>query len=959
MSSTLAILTEKALRIPSKNIREDVDTLRQLLIYGKNYFDFCFSRFQLLSDNREALDEIKGYILSEHDKEYYLPFLGILLQKLESKEISEFLYQLLTSLKAPSVLSYVLINQNTNIFIKDLCTLLFNNIPETSLIMIRDDVLFRFLGLGGSVDFAITCLAKIPTNEGYDFAQEFILIFTYLAQTCGCTSSKLLNVVIDVTIKSEDPYTLIDLILGSEFMIPQAFADWIQQNISSPPAIPADRIKQVPLKDLPALLRIQLLRPAPSAMNTQRLCRAIKQSGGLYGEFVDRVLHEQDPVLLHDLLVSKPAAIKLMKNIPIKFTLLALAAVNNPNLTPTFLGEFCSVKKGESDDIVTAACAGLALLSERNPGCVAQVFPHVRILLQTYCAGYDYLMKAIENAVKAEALHSGFIWRDYKNLLTVTENEISSDRDMIHQCLIALHDPKYSERAEDILLEIARTDKPSIEKAVLQIQPEILINHQGLYYLRPTVFQAPNPKTDVLPLYLTNEMKKEMTTQRILWIATAFGAFPDAFKDFDVPVWALPIVQAGKDAFNMKLSLDVKELQKKFNAKETKDEQIRFGAMFALCILMSYKLVDSLTFTPKLVSVSTTDPAPIVRLISLYGLSKCRVVDPMNTIKNVINNKKSTSEDLVGVAYCLTNWVTQFPDLFTNLKVLNDIPFFWSHVAEAAKFVLKPYVVQTGDLLGLAEYIHLTSLEDKTEEYIDLIVEKGVTPEIFAAALFGFIPSLAFSSTPFDMSERFRKIFTNAKGDEYDLLKTFITRPKMPQKAPEQKKESQTSVNMIRQNYNELSEQDFSFVVTGLSKGLCSMLMEENGPHSLVLAAHLKNTIQAGRLLALKKWDRDIMLKVSAKFNDSKEDVVIQILNNSKDPSNAASFLAYAIFGEQISDDAAVLMLPWMVTQLDVSLELLNALIKANAQMKEISHAVILTAPNVFTAEGTLYSLFE
>ena len=50
-------------------------------------------------------------------------------------------------------------------------------------------------------------------------------------------------------------------------------------------------------------------------------------------------------------------------------------------------------------------------------------------------------------------------------------------------------------------------------------------------------------------------------------------------------------------------------------------------------------------------------------------------------------------------------------------------------------------------------------------------------------------------------------------------------------------------------------------------------LMREDGPHSLVLAAFIKDTKQVGRLLASKKWDCELMIKVAEQLSNNKEEV--------------------------------------------------------------------------------------
>ena len=226
MKTAIQNIKEKALKIPTGNVKDDADCLRSLLGYGKIYFDFCFSRFQLLSGHKETLQVIEEIIDSQpvDHKDNFIPFLNLYLTKSEPKDCAIFLSKLLETDKAPIVTSIILINPTTNLFIKELCTLLFNKIPNGKDLNIRDNLLFRYMGLGGSTDFVINCLSKIPTNYHFTFYQEFLLFFSYLSQN-HCTNPKLLSLAIEVCITREDPHTLIDLILQSKYDIPKAFVE--------------------------------------------------------------------------------------------------------------------------------------------------------------------------------------------------------------------------------------------------------------------------------------------------------------------------------------------------------------------------------------------------------------------------------------------------------------------------------------------------------------------------------------------------------------------------------------------------------------------------------------------------------------------------------------------------------------------------------------------------------------
>ena len=1024
MISTIQTLKERALKIPSNDVKGDADCLRSLLGYGKIYFDFCFSRFQLLSQHQETLKVISEIIEScpASNKNIFVPFLNLFLSKSNPQNSAQFLYKLLQTDKAPIVSSIILIYPNTTSYIEELCTLLFNSFPDPSTLNIRDNLLFRYIGFGKSTNFVIQCLSKIPTNINPSFYQEFLLFFSYLTQN-NCTNKKLLSLAIEVCITRSSPQTLISLILQSKFDLPQTFVEWIQQNVKEEYEIPKERIKDVPIEELPPLLRVHRLMSGVSGMNTPRFCRKMKQSKGMLQEFIKRVNSENDPKLLHDLLISDPQAIYIKDNIPIKFTLLALRAINEPNFSNLFISQFSKLTPGTDEAVIEAAAHGLYLLSERNQSVTLRLFPKIRNILTHLSSDtsptYYYLMLSIKNAVLAESLHSGFIWRDYHSILTATQNEFELP-DIIHYCIVALNKPRsmhhedfdllYNEiqkTSEEILLAIAEKDKPAVEKAVLQIMPEVLEKHPQLARLRPEIYMKPNPKTDTLPLYVSKELQKTKTVSRMLLIATAFGAHPDAFTNqindsqgFHPPEWASPIITAGNDVFNMKLTIKYQDLCSKMTDSNQSNET-RFGCAFALSMYISHQLIQPSIICPTLLSSIKNDKSPLVRLICFYGLSMCRLQNPMQFINEISNKKETEDEDIIGLSYCITRWLPQLPQLSQTIsdlyKRFKNRPFVWSHFAEAMHFIYNDtFQLNLYEIRGLGEYFHMISHEDSSDEYAIIIQNaKELTWEEVSTAILGYIPYLAFSQTPLILNPREENILNAAtkvseqpniiqkqsgqpmtieeqqkaiqeaiareqkkKDEKFGLLKAIISRPRRAQNAPQINKDSLPATEDIQKNYKIFTKDELYLRVIQLSDFQKQELYSKNQEYSILIANIEKNIKEAGRLIAIKIWPTDILIQVAKSFNTMIPELLISILQASKDVTYAAHFLAIANFNEEISVEAAIILLPWLLTNIDFDDSILLELSKKQVKMDEISHALILTKSFVFENHQENYKYF-
>ncbi|EAY20069.1 hypothetical protein TVAG_365770 [Trichomonas vaginalis G3] len=963
MSSTLQKLLEKAKNIPTDNVKEDVECLGDLLTHGKIYFDFCFSRFQLVADKPEAQTVIQRIIGSENDPNYYLPFVGLLLGKISPSESAKFLFNLLTTDKAPALCGYILIQTSTNLYIKELCTLLFNSIPGPSKILMRDDLLFRYLGLGGNMDFVVNCLEKIPANNSYQFYQEFLLFFTWLIGN-GCKSEKLLSLAIDIAVTNPDPLTLIQVIHQSDYNVPKAFADWIEQNLdSNAPKFEDNRKISLPIDKLPPLLRIQLIKPATSALNTPRFVRSVKINHGCAPEVMKRLISENDPKLVHDLAISSPRLVLLNQEIPIKYTLLAMAAIKNPNLVYLFLGEFCKLEpEKQYQDLISAACYGLQIISERNARAVSLVFPKIRSILDANInpSINKYLLLALSNAVIQDGLHSGFIWRDYKCILTPTETEYE-DPLLVHNAittLITSKDPDYCEAAEYHLLQLSKQNRPLVELAILQIPPEKLSKYPQLLNLRPKLWEAADPKTDMLQVKVLNEMKKPKTLFRRLMIATAIGAFPDAFHDRkNILKFAEDIFNAGKDIYGGKLAyIQEPELEEHL---QSKDEDIRFAAVYAITMLIANGLLIPYRYEKKLMT-ATSDQSSLVRIIALFGISFCRISTPEVNIKRVLKDKKYGTEDMIGLGYCITSSTTQLVNfLRSEYKLVSKIPYLWAHVSEACKFLLFKDDICEGDPIGLAQYIHLTIKDPDTDRLVQQLLEQTEkTPEIFGAALLGTIPFLPFSHCPLILDERQRKIFEAIPdGEDYELLKAIIKHPRLAQKEPQKAETTTSTVDRIRNQYKTLPSSEFMSLLSALSNPQKLELISEKKEYSLYVAAKLNNLEEAGKLIGCMDWDDFSLKAASAAFKDSILEILPVIFNETLDIERMSMFLAFVIFEERIGKEKAVAMLPWMLSQIHPSDDLVKQFQNANISTKDIAHALILTNPEI--SESNFFELFD
>lgn len=350
-------LRAQAMKIPSGKIEADLAVLEGLYKHSALYFNFCLSRFAILAKEPATLKVLRSLIESERDSEKYIPLFDVAISHVPRDECVSWVLSLLDKKKAP-IASDLLIQPRFPEFSMALCSKLFEMIPTQEngfIFTLRDDIVFQQIG-NGAYKFVISCLRKIPVTLDGLFLSEFMLIAAYLLES-GYKSKEFIDLLITVSLSIQDPTPLVELLSAKGVVMPAVFVDWINSVIQDAPHLEKENVE---LRNQPPLLRMMNLNPVQANTDGPRLCRAAKDGRDREkAEIKRRILQEQDPRMLHDYLLAYARFVKLPRDLPFWFTLLAYRASRTPSLVNQFLSEFSKVGPDAPIDTIMAAALSL------------------------------------------------------------------------------------------------------------------------------------------------------------------------------------------------------------------------------------------------------------------------------------------------------------------------------------------------------------------------------------------------------------------------------------------------------------------------------------------------------------------------------------------------------------------------------------------------------------------------
>lgn len=957
----LVSLQAHAKLIPTDNLIDDLSCLSALYQKSNIYFDFCFSRFQLLSSNPQTIQTISQICQNDTNPDHYLPLLDLILTHLSPKDSSDFVFPLIFTTKGKNIASLLFTHKNYIQIAPHLLEMLFSCIPEIMIIPIRDELLFRYISIGGSSDIMIKSLKCIPVTLNLYFYNEFLLIAAIIVQS-KASSKEFVDVAIDAILACQEPYSLTQVLLSSNIQFPTIFKHFTKEF-----DVDENRFIDIKLEELPSLLRIHLLQPSPSEMNCQRFCRTIESEGGLIDEYYKRLSSETDPKLLHDLLIANPQLVNISSNVPFRFTLFALVALHDPNMVTYFLSEFSDLSEKSDLNVLKAATEGLSLISTRNPRVVSTVFPLIRKLMVSCSKTIQIpLLNAIASAVASDLLDSEFIWRDYHSIRTIPDDGLEYE-DLIHYCLIGLHDKDDAEIAQQILLQIAKHDRFTVISGLWRIPTPILERHPQLRALLPSIVPCVSLKTDMLPQYVQNELSSKLDTFKLLQLSTAFTMFFDVFTSMKEE-WIVILVQAGKSVYTF--SIEDKYYNKLLNiAEDSKDPKVRFACCFSFSLFLAHRLIDPFSIVNKLHKIASEDDDKCTRMMALYGLSHCNINSPDKFVKTIILRAKANNsiEDLVGIGYCINSW---YSSMMPFLEIANEqyskIPVVWASIATANKFLGRKYSINESDRLGFAQYIFYQNKDENIEEMIRKLLGHDLDPALALTALCGFIPNLAFRVPEFSADERQRTITGMMHGDEYNLVNELLSRQRLCHKESATEgtigKTIIPAVSKLKNEWKTLSSDETAMLISSLSEAqLNDIMKDEQEDYALFCAISARIPSEIARLLVAKERSQEMMERIKNAYPNELSTLVSEMLHWTKTISPIANLLVFYRFDEHLGNDSNLSMAPSLLANLDpmtmTIVERINNIDSKFAQ--EFVHCLLLKNPKFFEINTEAFEIFQ
>jgi len=942
-------------QIPTNNSYEDAEMLIKLYNTGpKLYFPFVVSRFGLIIKNKDSMQVLQRFASDMKNPDFYFPLYQLIMMNSTNQEFFSFLDPLLSTEKLDYIAEFLTLHSESFLCLQDVCLSLFRRIPITKHVILRDNLLLLYLSRGGNLNIVIQCLEMIPVTESADFYREFLVLFASAIRN-DSTDIRLINLGLNVSLVVDKAQPLIDILLLSNAKIPSAYLKWIESTQYEIMEFDKERIIECNMESLPPLLRIQLLIPPTESMPVPQYCRTIHKKECNRDEFLKRLSCENNPYNIHDLLIANPMAIPFSEEIPFCYTSLALAVQINTNLTSLYLGKFCKVFPNSQIGVQIAAAKGLYCISLINPNSIPLVLPHIRRLL-LHCDSIvrNYLLDALGQATLAGKLDSVIIWKDYQSIRTLTENDLDLTG-VLQESILSLNNPNDCELACEILLKIYKFNRPDVESALMRVPISILSRFPQLEALKPRDFPEYSLKNDPLPFLLSDELKKEKTSHRLLLLATCFSLFFDRFEKMDG--WSRIIRQTSECVFQMKCDESIVSAIRSILSSPNNDYS-HFGALFSLALLFSRKLQSPREYNTILEQIILHSNLSVIRLMALYCLSFSTIEHPAEFVKNIISRRKGSLDDIIGVSYCISSWFASMIPMIKDKTEFKGLSYIWSHINEISSLCGFEPMTRPSDSLGISQYIFLNLDKTDTDSLIEELIGSELTPTTALTSICGFIPSLAFISYDLSFDERQRKIFELCKGPEFEIMKVLLTRPKPIHRTVKvnEKVSQKPTIERLKSDWKHMTSDEISIVLSMLSSNQQDQLIRENKEDwALIIAVHLKNYQAVARMLCSSKRSELVLSKICPFIDSNINEIISNMITISRDMVSISRVLSFLVFKEVISDETSLLLLPWMITSRSFPHPLLDELCTVLKTNHDFRHTLLLTDPKFFVEDTSRY----
>lgn len=993
--------------IPSDDIYKDLDCLEELFRKSPIYFDFCYSWFTILlkkGHNNQIINKLEQMVQNELEPNRYLPLLDIILANSDPEESSTFIISLISSHnKLDNVSSSILIHPSFQKMKIPLLTKLFNIFPNETdawqITQIRDNLLFRCLSSGNQNKLALNCLMRIPATFSTVFYHEFLKIATYMIEN-GCNDPLLSILIINLICTDESKLPLILILANSTLPIPQLFIDYLTEDqiIKDKQSFPEFNQKSIIESDfdsIPPFLRRRKILPHITKLDGPRLCRIpTNQKNRLWNEIIQQRIHnETDPKMLHDYLIASLKVLPLKS--PFRFTLLANAAYNDPNLMNVYYSEFSSLNPECKLDYLLAASKGLEKLSYKDTSAAVVTFPVIRGILNT-CSDKrvrNCLLNSIAYSVGDNKIDAEFVWRDYHSIRTIP-NECLDFEDLIHYSIIALDDPLEADVAESLITILHKKEFDVVESGLWRLPTEIIEKHPSILELMPKNPPGYSLKDDKLPQILNEELQKEPTTQRMLQIASAFTMFFDAFDftinnesdskqlrliKFPIVDWMKILIQAGSTVYNMKIDeaffKDVKKLMKSDN------EKVRFSCIFSIALFISYRIIDPIAEYALCVDLRNcclNDTSKSVRLIALYTTSLCpppsqnSEISANQFIKNIIDRGRGRNslEDLIGIGYVIRSWFSHITKLIESNPKWRNSPYLWPFMIDLEIFFRsnrsknQDFIVENDDV-GLAQFIFM----QKHNSYFDTVSDtfaknEHLSHENLLVAVCGFVPSLAFRINEFSPDERQRKIIQAGVGDEFNLINELLTRKRMPHKPVQKvKTDKQNQVRSLterlKSDWMKMENEEVQLILSALSnEQIGEIIKDQDQDYSLFTAVSKKLIPETARLLCARRWSNEMLKRVNSTFvDDNFTKLVTEMCELNAKIERLADLIVFHNINELLDEEKSVSLLSSYLAEITpMNIKIVNY----GKKLPYFANCLILVNPSFFeNNEEEAFTVFD
>jgi hypothetical protein len=960
----LAKLHAAAQRIPSGDVDSDLHCLCELYYHSPKYYDFCYARFVRLSGDPRTIRRVRALAESEPDPERFVPLLELFLGCSSAEDSAGFLFALLFASQGPHAAAALLIHPSLPRLSAPLLGRLFDAIPgrgHEHIVQARDSLLFRHL-LAGADAFALGCLARVPASHGALFLQEFLLLAAHLL-AAGFARVRVAGLIVNAACAGDDAAPLLQVLAAGGCRVPRALADSAGCACADLGAGAAD----APLAELPPLLRPRVLEPAPARLDGPRFCRFVRSRDALRRELAGRIRAERDPRMLHDYLLAYGGFVSLPRELPFRFTLLAAAAIRDARLVALYLSEFGRVGPADGAGVVLAAAAGLEALALRNADAVLLVFPQIRRLYAASGRAVQVrLLNAMGTAVGNGLLDAEIAWLTYRSIRTLPESCAHFDG-VLHFALIGLADADDRAVAISWLEVLWRRDRTGVIGGLWRIPAALRPPGD---FLPPTA-PAYSLREDQLVAAVAEAMSGELTTVRLLLLATAFVAHSELFGQ-ERREWVRLLVAAGDAVFA--LALDDRLLASATEALASGDALMRFAGAFALAVFLAHRLTPGAgPAVERLITAARGDASSAVRLMALYGLSHCTVPQPLHFVLQIADRARSageSSEDLMGVGYCIGAWFTWTLQLFKEEGIRRKYGrqrFLWPFMHSVCRMlgIADSALWKDEDRLGLAQLIALEHSNPVYDRVVTDFLNAGELSEWEAmTAILGFVPCIAFRVAPFDPDGRQERILRAARGPEHGLLRLLVghqRRSHANAAAAAVGAPAATTMERLRNDAAALEPAVLTALLTALSDAQRTELYADLASEAvLAVAIHERSAGRVAERLAFKRRSAETLAKVRDAFDGQLAALVEAMLSLGAVNARVAELLVFVRFGELLTDEANAQMIPALLAEIPPTDGIVSAVIRRrDAWLAEYAHCALLRHPGYFETHESGFDLFH